>query len=58
MIAAVYVNSPDLPSIYYKQEFSMVGGNMEHLKNNRTVKIGQWALAHGWALAWTMQYVQ
>ena len=24
---------------------------MEDLKNNRTVKIGQWVLAQGWALA-------
>ena len=39
MIAAVYVSSADLLSIHYKQEFSMVGGNMEDLKNNGTVKI-------------------
>ena len=25
---------------------------MEDFKNHRTVKIGQWALALGWALAW------
>lgn len=39
MIAAVYMSSADLLSIHYKQEFSMMGGNMEDLKNNGTVKI-------------------
>ena len=34
------------------QEFSMVGGYMEDLKNHKTVKIGGWPLVRGWALAW------
>ena len=34
------------------QEFCMVGGYTEDLTNHKTVKIGGWALARGWALAW------
>lgn len=30
------------------REFSVVGKN---LKNHKTVKIGEWTLAEGWALA-------
>ena len=34
------------------QEFSMVGGYTEDLKKiHKTVKIGGWVLARGWALA-------
>ena len=33
------------------QEFCMVGGYTEDLTNHRTVKIGGWAIARGWALA-------
>ena len=40
------------------QEFSMVGGYTESLKNHKTVKIGGWALARVWALAWDKQYLQ
>ena len=35
----------------FVQEFCMVGGYTEDLTNHRTVKIGGWALAWGWALA-------
>ena len=31
------------------QEFCMVGGYTEAVTNHRTVKIGGWALARGWA---------
>ena len=46
------MGSADLLLIYYTHVFSKVGSYMEDLKNNRTAKIGQWALAQGWALAW------
>ena len=32
------------------QEFCMVGSYTEDLTTHRTVKIGGWALARGWAL--------
>ena len=30
----------------------MVDGYTEDLTNHKTVKIGEWALARGWTLAW------
>ena len=39
------MGSADLLLIYYTHVFSKVGSYVEDLKNNRTAKIGQWALA-------------
>ena len=47
-----YVSSVDLPSDSLREKLACWAVTRRSLKNHKTVKIGGWALARVWALAW------
>ena len=47
-----YVSSADLPSDSLRKNLAWWAVTWRTLKNHKTVKIGGWALARVWALAW------